>query len=147
MYFEDQKAAVEEMIRVLKPGGSLAVTVWNKLDDNPGLAAEEYLWQQVFDEEVDEAPYRLGDKSALQRLFKGSGVSDIQLYTHEGTARFESIESWIHTGAKGWAEDDALTDDELKLLLSTAEKELTEFRTQQGSVIFSTSAHIVTAVK
>lgn len=147
MYFEDQGAAVQEMIRVLKPGGSLAVAVWDSLANNPGLAAEEYLWQQVFDEEVDEVPYRLGDKIVLQELFEGSGASNIQLHTQVGTARFESIKSWIHTGAKGWTEDDALTDDELNLLLSTAEKKLTEFRTEQGSVIFPTSAHIITAVK
>lgn len=147
MYFEDQVAAMREMIRVLKPGGSLAVTVWNGLDSNPGLAAEEYLWQKVFGEEIDEAPYRLGDEKTLRKLFEDSGINDIRLNTHKGTARFDSIESWIHTGARGWTEDDALTDDELKLLLDTAEKELTEFRNQQGTVIFPTSAHIVTVVK
>ena len=144
MYFEDQEAAIHEMIRVLKPGGSLAVTVWDSLDNNPGLAAEEYLWQQVFGEEVDEAPYRLGDKKALLKLFEASGVSDIQLQTHEGTARFDSISSWIHTGAMGWTKDDALSENELKLLLNTAEKELTDFRTSQGTVAFPTFAHIVT---
>lgn len=147
MYFEDQEAAVHEMIRVLKPGGLLAVAVWNNLDNNPGLAAEELLWKQVFDEEIDETPYRLGDKSTLQKLFENSEVSKFQIRTHEGAARFESIESWIHTGAKGWTEDDALTDDELRLLLDTAENELTEFRTQKGTVIFPTSAHIVTLMK
>ncbi len=147
MYFEDQKTAVHEMIRVLMPGGSLAVTVWNKLDSNPGLAAEEYLWQQLFGEEVDETPYSLGDKKALRSLFEISSVSDIQIHTHEGIARFDSIKDWIHTGAKGWTEDDALTDDELKLLLDTAEKELTRFKTQQGTVTFPTSAHIVKVVK
>lgn len=147
MYFEDQKAAIDEMIRVLKPGGSMAVAVWNSLDNNPGLAAEEYLWQKVFGEEVDETPYRLGDKKILHNLFDNSSVSDIQLQTHDGMARFESIESWILTGAKGWTEDDALTDDELKLLLSTAEKELSDFKTQKGTVIFPTSAHIVTVTK
>ena len=96
---------------------------------------------------MEEAPYRLGDKKALKNLFEASGISDIQIHTYEGTARFNSIESWIHTGAKGWTEDDALTDDELKLLLDTAEKELTKFRTIKGTVAFPTSAHIVTAKK
>jgi hypothetical protein len=147
MYFENQEIALREMLRVLQPNGSIAVTVWDKLDNNPGLAAEEYLWQQVFDEEVEEAPYRLGDKEVLENLFKASGINDIQINTHEGKACFDSIESWIHTGAKGWTEEDALNDDELKLLLDTAEKELTDFRTSQGTVAFPTSAHIVTAKK
>ncbi len=147
MYFENQESAIREMMRVLQQGGSLAVAVWDRLDRNPGLAAEEHLWQQVFNGEVDETPYSLGDKGALESLFRNSGVTDIQIATHEGTARFDSIESWIHTGAKGWTEDDALSDDQLKLLLKTAEEELTSFRTSHGTVAFPTSAHIVTARK
>jgi len=147
MYFENQENAIREMTRVLKQGGSLAVAVWDKLENNPGLAAEEYLWQQIFDGEVDETPYRLGDRSALENLFKSSGVTDIQISTHKGTARFDSIESWIHTGAKGWTKDDALSDDQLNLLLKTAEEELSNFRTSHGTVAFPTSAHIVSARK
>jgi ubiquinone/menaquinone biosynthesis C-methylase UbiE len=147
MYFENPEIAIRQMIRVLKQGGSLAVAVWDKLDNNPGLAAEEYLWQKVFGDEVDETPYRLGDKEALDNLFRSSGVTDIQIATHEGTARFNSIESWIHTGAKGWTEDDVLSDDQLKLLLTKAEEELTGFRTLHGTVAFPTSAHIITARK
>ena len=147
MYFENQENAIREMIRVLKKDGSLAVAVWDKLDNNPGLAAEEHLWQQVFDGEMDETPYKLGDRGALENLFKSSGVTDIEIATHEGTARFDSIESWIHTGAKGWTQDDALSDDQLKLLLKTAEEELTSFKTLRGTVAFPTSAHIVSARK
>ncbi len=147
MYFEKQTEAIREMARVLRPGGRIAISVWDKLDNNPGLAAEEYLWQRVFDEAVDEAPYRLGDKSILNKLFEGSGLNGIQVDTLEGTGRFESIESWIHTGAMGWTEDDSLSDDELRLLLETAKKELTEFQTERGTVVFPTSAHIITATK
>lgn len=147
MYFENQSGAIREMMRILRPGGSATVVVWDRLSSNPGLAAEEHLWQQVFGDEVDEAPYKLGDKTALESLFRGSGVIDIQIATREGTARFDSIEHWIQTGSKGWTEDDALTDDQLELLLGTAERELTEFRTKQGTVAFPTSAHIVTARK
>ncbi len=148
MYFENQENAIREMIRVLQPGGSLAVAVWDKLEHNPGFAAEDQLWQQVFGEEwSDESPYKLGDKKILQNLFMNSDVADIQITTHNGAACFESIESWIHTGAKGWTEDDAIDEEKLKLLLNTAEKDLTNFRTAQGTIAFPTSAHIVTARK
>ncbi len=148
MYFENQEIAIREMMRVLHPGGSLAVVVWDDLEHNPGFAAENMLWQQVFgEEEGDESPNNLGDKLILENLFRSSGVANVQITTHQGTARFESIESWIHTGAKGWTEDDAISDDQLNLLLKTAEEELTSFRTVEGTVTFPTSAHIVTARK
>ena len=95
----------------------------------------------------DESPNKLGDKIILKKLFESSGVTNVQITTRQGTARFESIESWIHAGAKGWTEDDAISDDQLKLLLKTAEKDLTRFRTVEGSVAFPTSAHIVAARK
>ncbi len=147
MYFENQESAIREMMRVLRPGGSLALAVWDGLTNNPGLAAEEYLWQQVFGGEMDETPYRLGDKVVLKNLFESANVTDIQIKTHEGTAVFDSIESWIHTGAKGWTEDDSIDDEQLKLLLSAAERELSDFRTTQGNATFQTSAHIVLARK
>ena len=148
MYFDNQENAIREMMRVLLPGGSLAVVVWDELEHNPGFAAENKLWEQVFGEgDGDESPNNLGDKIALENLFKRSGVANVQITTHQRTARFQSIESWIHTGAKGWAEDDAVSDDQLKLLLKTAEEELTSFKTAEGAVAFPTSAHIVTATK
>jgi len=148
MYFENQGNAIREMMRVLQPGGSLAVAVWDQLEHNPGFAAEDQLWQHVFGEEWgDESPFKLGDKNILQNLFKNSGVADIQITTHNGIACFESIESWIHTGAKGWTEDDAIDEEKLELLLNTAVEDLTNFRTAQGTIVFPTSVHIVTARK
>lgn len=145
MYFENQETAVREMRRVVRPGGSIALAVWDSLDNNPGLAAEEYLWHRVFGDVVDETPYRLGDKDFLANLLGVSGISHFEILTHGGTARFDSIKQWIHAGARGWTEDDALTDDELIRLLDAAEKELTEFMTKEDTVVFPTFAHIVTA--
>ncbi len=148
MYFENQENAIREMMRVLKPDGIMAIAVWDKLENNPGLAAEDLLWQQVFGKEWgDETPYRLGDKEILENLFGRSGIANISITTHQGSARYESIASWIHTGAKGWTEDEALSDDQLKLLLETAEKNLANYRTSEGSVVFPTSAHVVSARK
>ncbi len=148
MYFENQENAIREMMRVLKPGGVMAIAVWDKLENNPGLAAEDLLWQQVLGKEWgDETPYRLGDKAILKNLFGKSGITNIDITTHQGSARFESIESWILTGAKGWTEDEALSDDQLKLLLETAERNLANFGTSEGSVVFPTSAHVIRARK
>lgn len=148
MYFDNQEAGLREMMRVLQPGGSLVVVVWDKPDNNPGFAAEEQLWQKTFgDAWADDTPFNLGSKKALQNLFNRSGITELEITTHQGTGRFDSIESWIHTGAKGWTEDDAISDEQLEGLLQTAEKDLADFKTAEGAVAFPTSAHIVSARK
>ena len=38
MFFDDRKKSAEEMFRVLRPGGSLAVAVWRSVDHNPAYA-------------------------------------------------------------------------------------------------------------
>jgi ubiquinone/menaquinone biosynthesis C-methylase UbiE len=148
MYFGNQQRALQEMIRVLRPGGTLAIVVWDKLENNPGFAAEDQLWQQFIGEEaVDETYYSLGDKQVLEKLFTSSGISDAEIRTHQGTAQFSSIENWILTGVKGWTQDDAFSEDQLELLLQKAQIELASFETPGGSVAFPTSANIITASK
>lgn len=99
------------------------------------------------EEAADEVPYSLGDKMVLQRLFHNSDISDVEVKTHSGTAHFSSVENWIHTGAKGWTEDDAISDEQLEFLLHKAEEDLADFKTPHGTVAFPTSAHIVTVRK
>lgn len=148
MYFEDQQLALTEMMRVLKPGGSLAIAVWDKLENCPGYDIEEQLFIRVLgDEFADESPYSLGDTQKLKQLFAGASISDIRIQTHTGTARFASIEEWIYTDVNGWTLDDAVEGDDYDRLLREAKKDLARFLTPEGTVAFATPAHIVTASK
>jgi SAM-dependent methyltransferase len=148
MYFEDQKGALREMMRVLRPGGNLAVVVWDKLENSPGYALEDQLFQRLLGEEAaDDVPYSLGDKQVLQRLFAGAGIPDVQIQTCAGTARFPSIEAWIYADVRGWTSDDCINDEQYELLLREARTELARFVTADGTIAFAASAHIVTANK
>ncbi len=148
MYFDDQRAALKEMMRVLRPGGNLAVAVWDKLESSPAYAAEEQLFRRVLGEEyADETPYSLGDPPVLKQLFADAGVSGAKIQTHEGNAQFPSIDDWIHTDVKGWTIDDEIEDEKYEYLLREAKQELACFVTAEGTVAFATPAHIVTARK
>jgi len=148
MYFADRKLALTEMMRVLKPGGSLAIAVWDKLENCAGYDIEEQLFIRVLgDEFADESPYSLGDTQKLNKLFASAGIFDAQIRTHIGTARFASIEEWIYTDVNGWTADDAVEGDDYDRLLREAKKDLAQFLMPDGTVAFATPAHIVTASK
>lgn len=150
MFFENRRAALEEMVRVLRQGGHLAVAVWDLLENIPGYTAVTKLLERLFGSEVADAmqaPFVLGNTKILQSLFADADVSNIQIMTYEGTARFPSINSWIYTETKGWTFADMIDDAQYQRLLQEAEKELRQFVTPEGTVAFRLPAHIVTSTK
>jgi SAM-dependent methyltransferase len=150
MFFENRRAALEEMVRVLRQGGHLAVAVWDSLENIPGYAAVTELLERLFGSEVADmmrAPFVLGNTKVLQSLFTDAGIGNAQIMTHEGTARFPSINSWVYTEIKGWTLADMIDDAQYQRLLQEAEKELRQFVTPEGTVAFRLPAHIVTATK
>jgi len=150
MFFENRHAALQEMMRVLRPGGHLAVAVWDAIEHAPGYASLTRLLQTLFGEQVAQvlrAPFVLGDRERLVALLMEAGLVQARVETQQGTARFPSIGSWIHTDIRGWTLADRLDDGQLDLLLREAEKALRSFTTPDGAVAFAAPAHIVTAVK
>lgn len=150
MFFEDRQAAIQEMMRVLKPGGRLAVAVWDLLANTPGYAAMVDLLQRLFGEAVANgirAPYVLGDQQQLQALFHDAGIADLTMTTHQGTARFASLEDWMYTDIKGWVLSDLLDDAQFDTLLREGKHLLAPFVTADGSVAFDAPAHIASVRK
>jgi len=150
MFFEDRRAALAEMMRVLRHGGRLAVAVWDSLERTPGYATVTQLLQRLFGDRVADAlraPFALGDPGALRSLFSSAGIPSATVTTVRGTARFPSIKAWIYTDVKGWTLADMIDDAQLARLLDEAEKALRPFLAADGTVAFEAPAHIVTATK
>ena len=150
MFFADQRQAIREMWRVLRPGGHLVVAVWDKVENAPGYAAVITILDRLFGREIGDllrAPYSLGDPDALHALFKSAGVTDAKVTRAPGEARFPSIRSWAHTDVRGWTLADKLDDAQFERFAAEAEVELQQFVTNDGTVQFFHPALIVTATK
>jgi SAM-dependent methyltransferase len=150
MFFEDRRAALAEMTRVLRPGGRLAVAVWDALERTPGYAAVTRLLQRLFGDRAADAlraPFGLGDPSPLRSLFASAGIPNPTVTTSKGTARFPSIKAWMYTDVRGWTLAEMIDDAQFARLVDEAEKALEPFLAVDGTVAFEMPAHIVTATK
>ncbi len=150
MFFDDQAAAIREMLRVVRRGGRVAVAVWASLAATPGYAAVVTLLERLFGEAAAgalRAPFVLGDRELLGRVLVEAGVDNAQITTQSGMARFSSIRSWMYTDVKGWTLADQIDDRQLEILVKEADEVLQPFVGVDGRVAFDLSAHIVTVTR
>ena len=150
MFFEDRTAALKEMWRVLRPGGRLAVAVWDTLDRSPGYAAMTALLRRLFGDRIANemrAPFALGDLETLRSLFTQAGIAEVDVRTLDGTARYPSLEAWVRTDVKGWTLADLIDEAQYQTLLREAAMELSPYVQSDGTVVFPSPAHIAIATK
>ena len=149
MFFEDRVRALQEMWRVLRPGGRIAVAVWDSLANTPGYAAMASLLERLFGAALAkelEAPFCLGDTALLRDLALQAGWSEPRVRRVEGSARFASIRDWVHTDVRGWTLAEKIDDAQYERLLQAAGTELLRF-TSAGQVSFDSPALILTGTK
>lgn len=143
MFFEDREQSVQEMSRVLKPGGRVVIATWASLVDTPGYATMVDLLDRLFGSDAGDAlraPYNMGEKRVLHD-FLAAEFTNIQVGQHAGTALFDSIEAWVHTDIRGWTLSD-MSDDDYERLLASAKIELAQFTDASGKVSFPAPALI-----
>src|SRR5690606_25088070 len=77
MFATDRRQAVREMLRVLVPGGRLAIAVWDRLDSMPAYASEVALQERVAAGKAAAAPVAPlvpGNRKALPPFLAKAGL-------------------------------------------------------------------------
>ena len=152
MFFQDRPAALREMLRVLVPGGRMAVAVWESLENSEAYPIEVALLERLAGKRAADAlraPFVLGDRAELTTLFRDAGTVSVEIATHHGTARFPSIKTMVEADLRGWLPvmGVILADEQIEPILQDAEQALGQYVTAEGTVEFDAPAHIVTGRK
>lgn len=152
MFFQDRAAALSEMMRVLVPGGRVAVAVWESLENSEAYPTEVALLERVAGQPAADAlraPFLLGDKSELITMFRDAGFASVDVATHHGTARFPSIRTMVEADLRGWLPvmGVMLAEEKIESILNDANEALSQYVTAHGAVEFDSPAHIVSGKK
>jgi SAM-dependent methyltransferase len=94
----DRPAALRELLRVLRDGGRLAVSVWSRIEHSPGYAALVGALERHVGVEAAanrRAPFALGDANELRSLLTRSGFQVVAARTMATVTRFPSPEAFV----------------------------------------------------
>ncbi|WP_343081098.1 class I SAM-dependent methyltransferase [Ostreiculturibacter nitratireducens] len=146
MFLADRAGALREMARVTRPGGRIALLVWESLDRSPGYDRLVPLLREVVGDEAAEAlsaPFVLGEPDDIAAELDKAGLAVAERRMLTGTARHASLDDWLDTEIGGWTLADMVSADQLRRLKDAARSRLARHIGPDGRVAFPAPAHLV----
>ncbi len=136
-FFPDPAAAIREMSRVAKAGGSVAVQTYAKLDAQPtyGQFVEIVLRHAGPEAKSLVTTYfSQGDERELALAFADAGLEATETRTPMGIARYASVDALVEIEVKGTPLVDSLSDKVVDQILADSRQLLDENTTPTGAV-------------
>ncbi len=151
-FFPDRSAALQEMNRVLAPGGTLALSVWGRAEKSPHVGAICEAFTKYLGEDsttMFSVACSLSDPDLLQKLVEDAGFSSIQIRTGVKTARHPSLTEFLPAYFSIFpvaAQITAMSDEKRTRMFRSIERTLEPWMENEGIAV-PTENCILTAVK
>ncbi len=127
MLVVDPPAAVQETRRVLRPGGRIAVAVWDESERNPWATVAFRAFMELGHVErpdpEDPGPFALGAPGALEQLLEGAGFLEVEVQVVDLPREYAGVHEYVEE-----AIDFSPSLSELSQQLSASELEAIEER-------------------
>jgi SAM-dependent methyltransferase len=146
MFFPDPAAALREMARVARPGGTVAVLVPASLAASPGYSAFADVVARVAGADavgLVTSYFALGDLGHLQSLVAAAGLEVTGDSTRTGHARFGSIDELVATEVEGSPLIERIDDDAYAAIRRGCAEALAPYADPSGAVAVPFDCHAV----
>jgi len=147
MFFPDPAAALREMARVTRPGGTVGVLIPAGTDRNPpyDLFVDIVARHAGPDARALVTTYfALGDADTLAGLFTGAGLADVTVGRTVGESRYPSIDAAVTIELDSTPLGERVTPDVRERIMADCREALVPFQTADG-VLFPFECLVVTA--
>ena len=148
MFFPDRAAAIREMARVTRPGGTVAVCVPAALDAQPAYGPFVEMAVQHAGPTARSllgSYWSCGDLGELVAWLTGAGLAVTDTWTHLGTAHFDSPEDLAATEVEASPLVQLLPQDVYARIRAGAREVLGPFTDPTGALPAPLRGHLVAA--
>jgi SAM-dependent methyltransferase len=148
MFFPDRARALREMARVVTADGTVAVQVWDRLQEQAGFvpmyeAFTRHLGPEAM--ELESAYWILGDLDLVASLFEAAGLRVTGTRTRVGIVRYDSAEEAVATEVEATPLLERMDQQTYRRILEDAGETLRPFTVDGGRVELPLKGHLVTA--
>lgn len=133
MFFPDVTAALREMGRVARPGGTVAVQVFDRREAQPAYGP----WIEMVAQHAGEDALQMlgtywvhGDRELMRERCEAAGLSVTAVHEHQRPASFPSVEAMVLTEVNATPLRDRLSQAELDAIIADSYTVYAPFRTE-----------------
>jgi SAM-dependent methyltransferase len=148
MFVSDVVRALREMARVVRPGGTVGVQVWERRESQPGYAPLiEAAARHAGPDAVGllSTYFSLGDLDEFATRFAAAGLEITATRTREGAVRLPSLDAFVTVEVEGSPLVERITPEEYASIRADAVRDLAAYAAADGTAAVPIWGHVVIA--